>query len=441
MAIELTDEQEELIRRAVAWFRRGTEPIFIYSGKPGTGKSFVMHDIIRRIGLSENQVAPMSYTGCSALIMRRNGFTNAKTIHSWIYNFNFEYDHVTKQIKSGFYFNGVPADIRLICIDECSMVNTALLNDLLKCNIPILACGDAHQLKPISGDSPFFDDPDRIFYLTKIMRQAEGSAIVQISNMVYEDQTPSPGSYGKRGEVYVVERNDFYNNMPMYIREYGLVLCGTNKMRESLNHRIRKDIFGYESPLPSKGEKIICRKNSFMQQVDDIPLVNGLYGEAMNTPSISSFSGGEKGYFILDFRPEFMKHSFRSLEVDYLYFTADPELRMKLKKNFNLYERFEFAYSLTVHVAQGSQYNQGIYMQEFFPTDSNKLHYTAITRFREKALYVIPNQKKKWAGFGNGYRRNNNYHYGNYRSGKFHKQYHNCDRLLPVPLVDGSLVR
>jgi ATP-dependent exoDNAse (exonuclease V) alpha subunit len=56
-------------------------------------------------------------------------------------------------------------------------------------------------------------------------------------------------------------------------------------------------------------------------------------------------------------------------------------------------EKFEFGYSITTHLSQGSQYLTGIYLQEFFgggPDIRKRLNYTGITRFRNKCIFVIP---------------------------------------------------
>ena len=52
-------------------------------------------------------------------------------------------------------------------------------------------------------------------------------------------------------------------------------------------------------------------------------------------------------------------------------------------------EFFEYAYALTTHSAQGSEYNSGIYIEEFLRPDmQNQLIYTGITRFRQNLIYV-----------------------------------------------------
>ena len=81
--INFTDEQEALIREAIVWYHTSSDQVFEYSAPAGAGKSTVMHAIIEALGLKESEVAPMAYTGAASVIMRRNGFLNARTIHSW----------------------------------------------------------------------------------------------------------------------------------------------------------------------------------------------------------------------------------------------------------------------------------------------------------------------------------------------------------------------
>lgn len=414
MNIELTDEQEELVQRTIAWYRNpDADQTMEFSGVAGTGKSLVLHCIIERLGLAEGEVAPMSFTGCAAIIMRRNGFQYARTIHSSIYSSIFEVDKATGKQKKNFVWTGLPIDKKLIVNDEAGMTGLRLKQDIDRCGLKVIACGDIDQLPPVMDEPGYLTDPSKVFRLTKIMRQTEGSAIVQLSRMVLEGKPLQPGDYG---QVQVITRSEFKKMIPECVKHYGILLCGTNKTRDELNEIIRRDIFGYESPLPLRGEKLICRKNNWDIEVDGINLVNGLYGTAMSSPSISSFEGNT---FLLDFKPEFMDGVFHNLPVDYQYFKANHALRTEMRKNAYMddSEKFEYAYAITTHVSQGSQFESGIYLQEYFPSHSNNLNYTGLTRFRQRALYVVPDKRRYWNGMP-----------------RFH-----CRPLIPVPLFDGSL--
>ena len=414
MNIELTDEQETLVQHAVDWFHDpNSDQVFSFAAAAGCGKSMVMHFIIERLGLLESEVAPCTLSGAAALVMRRNGFRFAKTIHSTIYSFQSEWDNQEKSMKRKFIFTGVPKGIKLICIDEASMVGIRLRADLEKCGIKMIACGDLNQLPPVKDTPAFLTDSTKVHRLTKIMRQTEGSAIVQLSKIVLNGQPLRAGNYG---QVQVIYRSELQRHLREYVKEYGILLCGTNKTRDELNKVIREDIYGYESPLPLKGEKLICRKNNWEIEVDGINLVNGLYGTAMSSPSISSFEGS---YFKLDFQPDFMDQKFEGLDVDYKYFRANHDLRnlMRQQMQNQEYEKFEYAYAITTHVSQGSQFDSGIYLQEYFPSHSNNLNYTGLTRFRQKAIYVIPDRKKYWPA-----------------------RPFACKFLIPIVKVDGTII-
>ena len=85
--IVYTPEQEYIINQELDWFLNSNEQIFQYDGKAGTGKSFVMNEMVKRMGLNPlNEIAAMSFIGSASILMRMRGLLNAKTIHSWLYD-------------------------------------------------------------------------------------------------------------------------------------------------------------------------------------------------------------------------------------------------------------------------------------------------------------------------------------------------------------------
>ena len=85
--IVLNEEQQNVVDNAVEWFYNGKDQVFQYDGIPGAGKSVVLMEIIKTLGLDIlTEVAPMSFTGTASLVMRMKGFINARTAHSWIYH-------------------------------------------------------------------------------------------------------------------------------------------------------------------------------------------------------------------------------------------------------------------------------------------------------------------------------------------------------------------
>ena len=80
MSVILNPEQEDIAQKAINWYRYGSDQVFQISGGPGTGKTFLISEIIRRLGIPLEKTLPMAYTGSAAINMRMKGLYNAKTI-------------------------------------------------------------------------------------------------------------------------------------------------------------------------------------------------------------------------------------------------------------------------------------------------------------------------------------------------------------------------
>ena len=75
--ILFNDEQEKLIAEAIDWYNNSSEQVFQISGSAGTGKTTVLKEIINRLKLVQEEVAPMAYTGAAAIVLRTKGFYNS----------------------------------------------------------------------------------------------------------------------------------------------------------------------------------------------------------------------------------------------------------------------------------------------------------------------------------------------------------------------------
>ena len=97
--------QAKIIQDAVNHIKHGNEQVFQYAGKAGTGKTAILHEIIRQIGVPLERVAPMTYIGQAAIVMRTRGLYNAKTIHSWLYEPVLEpvFDEHGNQVRDPIY--------------------------------------------------------------------------------------------------------------------------------------------------------------------------------------------------------------------------------------------------------------------------------------------------------------------------------------------------
>ena len=400
--IRLNDGQEKVAQEACDWYHYGSDQIFQYAGFAGTGKSVVMYDIVRRLGLQPKNIMPMAYTGQASIIMRLKGFPNARSIHSNLYRIekvqNEYQDNPFRNIntmlnaeKTHFEFapinmGEIPSEVKLMIIDEGFMVPESMRRDITKHGIKILVAGDPGQLPPIGGN-PAFLASGKVRYLTELMRQAKDNPIIYIAHRAREGLPIHCGMYGNR--VLVIEDKDLTNEM---VLDVGNIICGTNKTRDSFNNTIRK-LKGIDSQIPLFGERIICRNNNWNIEMDGIALANGLAGYVTSPYEISRYN---RAQYTLDFLPDLLNTPFRNINIDYEYLTSPYDVRQQMKNNrsFSNGEKFEFAYALTTHLSQGAEYPCGIYYEEFLRSNiQNQLNYTGITRFKEFFIYVKKSKK------------------------------------------------
>lgn len=391
--------QEQAIQAGVNHIKRGTQQVLQISGKPGTGKTEVIKEIIRRANIPLNRVAPMAYIGQAASVMRTRGLYNAKTCHSWLYELKEVelVDENGKPImdttfnKPQMKLKFVPKpleDIDLIIIDEGGTIPFKMKNEIERRGIPIIVFGDINQLPPIKDHPAYFVD-GKILYLTEIMRQKRNSGIIYLAERILNNQPISCGMYG---DVLVIERKDLTDLM---IERSSIVLCGTNKTRDYMNDHIRREMNGICTKTPLPGEKIICRKNNWNIEIDGISLTNGLIGQVISDVSVENYDG-EK--FYIDFKPDLLNSCYRKLGCNYKYFNGTHEEKLLYRMDPYLQgELFEPAYCITTHLSQGGQFWNGIYIQEYLNKDIQKnLNYTGLTRFVNQCIYVLPNKKTFW---------------------------------------------
>jgi len=392
----LNDDQERIRQAAVHWFYNESEQVFQIAGAAGTGKTFLIYRILESLHLNPNQYYAMAYTGQASIVMRTRGFLSARSIHSTLYEMieTEDYDNISKVFnlpkkKKVFKKRDFIEDtIKLFFIDEAYMVPKRMVRDILSFGIKVIVCGDTNQLPPV-GDDPGFLIDGNIHRLTQLMRQAESSPIVYLANRANKDLPIHCGLYGN--QVLVITDEDL---QPEMFTEFAqCVCCGTNKTREILNNNIR-NLFGYVGQLPNVGERVICRQNNWDISCCGISLCNGLCGTALSQGSITSH---DASIFKLDFKPDLIDDWFRQLSCNIEYFLSPYERKQEMKLMDNKYikgEFFEFAYCLTTHLCQGSEYQTGIYIEEYLrPQLQRALNYTGITRFKEGLIYVKKKNK------------------------------------------------
>lgn len=395
MIVSPTDEQEELVEDMTKWFRNPCKikMYYSYSGAAGTGKTTTLEMFMDKVGLTKAQISAAAYVGKAVLVLLRHGLP-ASTIHSLIYHTVVEYDKVDsddddeKHFKARLRFilrKELDKPVSLIIIDEATMVNDYIRDQILSFGIPVIFLGDNNQLPPITGISSVMLHPD--FTLTKIMRQAEDDPIVFISQCILKGIDVDYGTYGLSSVVDSMKIDSHI------VTDYDIIICAKNKTRERLNNEIRTNVLHYGDD-PVIGDKIICRQNNWDRCVDGIYLTNGLLGYITDI----SRSRRAKGYLTIDFRPDFMQDIFEDLRLDYTYLKL-PQID-KASYGMSNYDKFEYGYVITAHLSQGSEYENVMFIDEpFHDADTTKkLRYTAVTRARTSITIV--KAYKQW-----GYRK------------------------------------
>lgn len=388
--MKLNEQQAQAIEALRKWWYDGKKQVFQISGAAGTGKTTLIRYLINEIKLEHDEVLFTAFVGKATLAMTRNGL-NAKTLHSAICyckdepvldengNVVTEYNRrVTKRVFTRR--RKIDPRIRLIVVDEGSMVPAKMADWLLKFKVPIIVLGDLNQLPPVIGDSFFLKEPDVV--LTQIMRQSSESPIPYFAQNVLQNGTKclSPGlQIGNK--INVLSKADI---TPELLKDYDVIICGTNKTRNNLNTYIRERIYGRTQDYPVIGDKLICRENDWTFSVDDVYLINGLIGYVtdIDLESISDYT------MKIDFKPEFMDNEFKNVTLDRIYMGLSPNDKRFYRSN---YHKFEYGYAITCHLSQGSQYNRVLVFNESFGTaeERRKWLYTAVTRAIDKVTILI----------------------------------------------------
>ena len=416
MDFVLTPDQENAKKLIAEWFFNTDDLVFVLAGYAGTGKTFLINHVVKDVLHLESgkEAAFVSPTGKAATVLAQGG-TVAGTVHGLIYyrdEDDFTVDENGEIVENNRLVfrrrEAIDEKIRLIVIDEASMVNEEMLYDLLSFRVKCLFCGDRAQLPPVSGTCPLLERSN--YELKEIVRQAADNPIIRIATMAREGQEIPFGNYGDK--VSVISRRRLVGACRKRVfLAADQIICGRNKTRGAINAEMR----GYlgvdeEAFLPTEGEKLICTLNNWEKPLDEEErffLVNGLIGrvrdveeqvDCLATMKFQADGLGQEIHVIADtgiFLYDQYAHGYGDqavrLQGDKVVHEGNRKLLRRMKAiGQETICRFEFAYAITCHKAQGSEFNSVVVFDEswVFGEERHRWLYTAITRAKDKLLIV-----------------------------------------------------
>jgi len=361
---EWSREQAEAVDQVGRWLKQGEPQVFRLFGYAGVGKTTLARHIAEG---ARGETAFAAFTGKAALVMRSKGCAGATTIHALIYR-------ATEGAEGAPTFtlnaDGPASKAGLIVIDECSMVDGELARDLLSFGKPILVLGDPFQLPPVKGGG-FFTDGAPDVMLTQIHRQAQDNPIIRLSELVRSGGELSVGDYG---ETRVIPRAAVDSAQVLGADQ---VLVGVNRTRRAYNQRMR-DLKGFSEPLPVVGDRLVCLRNDRTKG-----LING------GLWRVEGLSGVKKDFVKMTLRSE-DEGSRPTVKVAVLkaFFEGkEGELGFPMRRES---DEFDYGYALTVHKAQGSQWDDVMLFDESFAFREHRARwlYTGLTRAARRLTVV-----------------------------------------------------
>jgi hypothetical protein len=326
------------------------EKLFLTEDYIVTHNTTLLKFFFQELGLESHQVAFATFTGTAAKILTQKG-SNAQTIHSLIYT-----PIMHRGICTGFRRKSREelAHLKLIVIDEFSMVSQDILDDLLYYNIPLILVGDKAQLPPIGRANSFIEMAHA--ELTEVHRQALDNPILWAANQIRLGEPLLNGTYDNK--LLVTRRHDAEEK---WFDPKVQFIAGLNDTRNELNRKIG----GHE--LPIFDDKIIFLSNDWKNNI-----TNG------TKAIIQDFSRRGSIYYL-------------NLELDDGSKIRNYKAAFKQHSNPRM-QTFDFGYCVTCHKAQGSTIDQpGVIYDEssFFGKHRSNWMYTALTRFTGNYPVVI----------------------------------------------------
>ena len=399
----LSEKQKEAVRTI------NDNNVTIITGGPGTGKTTIIKSIIEIYKQRKYKIVLCAPTGRAAKRMTETTGEEAQTLHRLLEIGKVDDDAFFKKDKD---FEGAPIDADIIIVDEMSMVDMFVMSYLLECiylGTKLILVGDTDQLPSVGPGSVLKDiiSSEKIstVHLDKIFRQAARSKIIVNAHRVNNGQKfiqkdDSELSENAKEDFFFIKENnqekileqvlslcngrlkkfgdyDFFENIQV-LTPTKKGMLGTKELNKSLQQELNPPREGEPEKASMGvifriGDRIMQTKNNYdmyweRREGDSIETGNGVFNGEIGT--ITNINEKEKNIRI----------KFDDDKVCWY--------------EFNDLEQIDHSYCITIHKAQGSEFDVVIMIvpQAAPMLLTRNLLYTGLTRAK-KLLIVIGNDR------------------------------------------------
>jgi exodeoxyribonuclease-5 len=365
MSYTLTEEQEA-IKRAVLEDLESRQIITV-GGYAGTGKTVLLRDLFETLERQGVECLVCTPTGKAAHVLKSKGVTNVKTIHSALYRLDGisyktqtqeRYDGaiVEQEVVHGMSWRWKGCGASVLLIDEGSMMSQHMYEDILESDMQCVVFGDHGQLPPVKQPKGLLmEEPD---YRLETLHRNAGPLACFCEHL---RKGGNPSDFSECEAVRSVK------GCPDLYAKVEQVICARNRTRQRINRAVR-NVLGYPEDEPVvEGERLIS-------------LMNSRYHSLFNGSQVVVDK-------VLKRNKLLVRHDGELTKVKYL-----PDLIGLVKQGeFDRREGhpFDWAYAITAHKAQGSEWDWVAVVDEPMPgCDRKKWRYTAASRTKERLFWV-----------------------------------------------------
>ncbi len=375
----LSERQREAVRLALGPQGKVT----VLTGGPGTGKTTTVRAIITLLDRFGKRYALASPTGRAAKRLSEAAGRPAKTIHRLL-----EFAPAEGFKRNEHY----PLDVDMLIVDEASMIDLLLMNNLLKAVPPgahLLLVGDVDQLPSVGAGDVLRDvigsGRAAVVRLDVIFRQAQDSLIVTNAHRINRGQMPVTPRDASDFFLFAIEDADQAAVMAVELvakripDKFGFdpwdiqVLAPMHRGAAGVSALNANLQLALNPPSPKKVERRLG--GTLFRVGDRVMQTRNNYGKDVYNGDMGRVAG-------IDLENQVLRVTIDNRPIDYDWSEADELVP---------------AYAVSVHKAQGSEYPAVVLTlltQHYLMLQRNLL-YTAITR--AKRLCVIVGSRRALA--------------------------------------------